>query len=653
MRKLYKGQTPSFLKEIVQEKNYKFSNNSQSRKDWRNIVSKFRKQLHEVLSVETNNMCAYCETSLVGGSNIEHILPKSQFPELMFEWENLTMICQQCNSRKTDRTLPINPFTDNPHDHFSYDQTGRIFPETASGAEVIDILSLNRLPLIESRLKTIELITILITKNQKSSINKKNIANYWGCIEYLFYINFAVATEPKLVKSINESNFKVVSNNKFYKNKFTNWLDFDLDQHSNENIKKYRQKKILIENIHIKNFKSVKDITIKFGNLLNETVPSIILIGENGTGKSSILQAIVLGLLTQKSLDNNKRLKLKNEYLRIDNGNNFTQEGSIEIKLTDIENPTKLTFNTQNTELLTSGRKMPVLAYGSTRLLSKTTLINEITNGLNIENLFNSRHELIDAEAWLLSLSDKEFKYVSDLVLREILMLKENETISRSHNKILIKPANIQLNSWSDGYKSVLSLVCDILYNMQSLWKQEVREINDYSGVVIIDEIEQHLHPSWKQEIIPRLKTVFPQIQFIISTHDPLCIQNTLKNEVFIVSKNETNETMLEQADVPSGIYIDKLLTGKWFSLQTTLDKETIIELKDYQKSVLSGSNKKEILDRQTILNNKLGVYADNTFWGIYRELIRETEMKEKVFFDDEEKIEIKLKIKDILNKKK
>jgi len=652
MRKLYKQPKPIFIEEIEWYQSSEGDKFKSIKNGWQKFMSKYRKQLVDVLSIETNNMCAYCETSLVGSGNIEHIMPKSLFPEGMYDWNNLTLICPQCNSRKTNRILPINPYLDEPSNHFSFENNGQITPKTAKGAEVIDVLSLNRTELYNSRLKTIRFITDLIDKNDIAYINRDNFDAYWGCIEFIFKTELNKERLSFSKENIPLSKPKISSGNLRTKSKFTNWLEFDLDNEENDDIKKYRQKKLLIESIHIKNFKSIKDVKFEFGDLLGETVPSLILIGENGTGKSSILQSIVLGLLGQKSLDKKKKGKLSNEYLRICKEENITK-GSIEIKLTDLADPIKLTFNSKTVKLTTSGRKMPVLAYGSTRLLSKKVPFNKSTNGLNIENLFNSKFELIGAEAWLLSLSDEEFKYVCELVLRDILMLKEHETIIRNENKILIHPANIDLNLWSDGYKSVISLVCDILYNMQNLWKKEVRAINDYSGIVIIDEVEQHLHPTWKQEIIPRLKSVFPQIQFIIATHDPLCIQNTSTSEVFLLSKEENNETKLHHADVPSGLNIDKLLTGKWFSLQTTFDKQTIQDLTEYQRAVLLSESEEELTAKQNGLNKKLGAYADNSFWGLYRESIRELEMNEKVFFEADEKEEIKKKIKSVLQNKR
>ena len=78
--------------------------------------------------------------------------------------------------------------------------------------------------------------------------------------------------------------------------------------------------------------------------------------------------------------------------------------------------------------------------------------------------------------------------------------------------------------SLGDGYKSVVTFVLDML----SWWflKQQQEERNgeptDLSGIVLIDEIEQHLHPKWQRTIISKLVSSFPDVQFITTTHSPL-----------------------------------------------------------------------------------------------------------------------------------
>ncbi|GAA4910488.1 hypothetical protein GCM10023313_12040 [Mucilaginibacter defluvii] len=89
------------------------------------------------------------------------------------------------------------------------------------------------------------------------------------------------------------------------------------------------------------------------------------------------------------------------------------------------------------------------------------------------------------------------------------------------------------------GYKRIFSMVIDIAYRSYIL-----NEGLESHGIVLIDEVELHLHPTLQQDILQRLKRTFPNIQFIITTHSPLVISNFRADQHNIVIKlnNEGNE---------------------------------------------------------------------------------------------------------------
>ncbi len=94
------------------------------------------------------------------------------------------------------------------------------------------------------------------------------------------------------------------------------------------------------------------------------------------------------------------------------------------------------------------------------------------------------------------------------------------------------------LDNKSDGEKSIITLIADIAYNL-SLAKDFVNndDFLDSPGIVLIDEIETHLHPNWQRKIIPILTTIFPNIQFFITTHSPQII-SSIKSECVFAMEN-------------------------------------------------------------------------------------------------------------------
>lgn len=117
------------------------------------------------LSEETTRRCAYCDSALgsTTSGDIEHILPRKHRPELVVEWANLTLACQQCNRNKSDyysAELPlVNPYEDSPHQHLVY--FGPIVharPESHRGRLTIERLKLCRMGLAERRGERIQTI---------------------------------------------------------------------------------------------------------------------------------------------------------------------------------------------------------------------------------------------------------------------------------------------------------------------------------------------------------------------------------------------------------------------------------------------------------------------------------------------------------------
>lgn len=98
----------------------------------------------------------------------------------------------------------------------------------------------------------------------------------------------------------------------------------------------------------------------------------------------------------------------------------------------------------------------------------------------------------------------------------------------------------IAINQLSDGYKSMLSLVADIAYRMAVLNPQLLGNvINQTDGIVLIDEVDMHLHPKCQWKIIAALQTIFPKVQFIAATHSPILIASCKNGQLIHVEKDE------------------------------------------------------------------------------------------------------------------
>ena len=101
------------------------------------------------------------------------------------------------------------------------------------------------------------------------------------------------------------------------------------------------------------------------------------------------------------------------------------------------------------------------------------------------------------------------------------------------------------MNEMSDGFKNTLSMIGDIAYRMAVLNPQLGESVLEKTpGIILIDEIDLHLHPEWQQTILKDLQTVFPMVQFIVTSHAPAVINSVKKESIRILDNGKVYQPM-------------------------------------------------------------------------------------------------------------
>nr|WP_255562948.1 AAA family ATPase [Herbaspirillum sp. ASV7] len=110
------------------------------------------------------------------------------------------------------------------------------------------------------------------------------------------------------------------------------------------------------------------------------------------------------------------------------------------------------------------------------------------------------------------------------------------------------------------------------------------------SGIVLLDEMDEHLHPKWQKTLVPTLRRLLPNIQFVTTTHSPLAIVNTRPGEIFATRlKNAVAELVPDALPSPDGRGANELLLGEWFGLASTVDSSSEKLLQRYRKAFKEG----------------------------------------------------------------
>ena len=168
-----------------------------------------------------------------------------------------------------------------------------------------------------------------------------------------------------------------------------------------------------------------------------------------------------------------------------------------------------------------------------------------------------------------------------------LLPRADGAKFTRRAGRIYVETPGIKdtLDTLSSGYQAVLALALDIMSVMRLGWK----DMASAEGIVLIDEVDAHLHPRWKMRIVQRLREVFPRMQFIATSHEPLTLRGLEREEVAVL-KRALNGTVgaitSDSADFPSPklMRVDQLLTSELFGLNSTEDLAIDTLFEEYYK---------------------------------------------------------------------
>lgn len=538
---------------------------------------------------------------------------------LAYEWSNLLFACRDCNRMKAARfpisgtravigalgvvleeeqPLLLDPCRDYPQEHLVYLDNGNVVSETKRGQVTIEVLGLNRLSLVKKRrdahqevqraIETIDKIPLygmhmpslmleeFIQPEAEYAAIRRQFVRSW--IEEHQHL---VVTDPKLSRI---ATFLEAKDHRFSKQMVSkirrSWASFSGRQQSysieasprQESKEAYFSGAKRIERIEIRDFKGIEKLDL--------TVPSqsereswMMLLGENGAGKSTVLQAVALALMgerhaNQLGLDASRFLRLGSP----------KKQGSVRVHVTNV-GPIELTFARGSSRFQVRPRSPKVLlnAYGATRLLPRAAKRDSSdAKHIRIKNLFDPTHPLQDAEAWLSdpqTLSDEKFHDISAAIV-QLLMLPEDTSISRERGKVEVEVhgSRTSLQDLSDGYQSMVALLADIAIGTSEYWPR----LAEAEGIVLLDEIEVHLHPTWKISIVERLRRACPNLSFLVTTHDPLCLKGLGPGEIVVLRRDEHHRIYAE-SDIPSVDHLrsDQLLTSFLFNLPSTRSSAT------------------------------------------------------------------------------
>lgn len=584
-------------------------------------------------------------------ANAQNLSQKKQSSDhygwFAYEWRNLFPACARCNRTKRsffpvrgpranilsawddaerdEKTLLLNPCKDKPYKHLEFDWDGNVFGKTEIGKYTIKTVGLNRPDLISARSEHFSTLRRSVSEIYQLSSHPyserifsplekhlKDDSPFSGCCLILLYQAICGTTKSE---GLTPPSFEKFAKRfpQFFKNMDSeNWLTLapnpsrgkadqvielhPIEQRSRSEASYRHSASAQITRIEIENFKGISKLHLDLPKSTPSSgfAPCTMLIGENATGKSSVLQAVALCLMDDQL---RKQLKLKPQQYLPREKQGWKYEGLKEARVTiyfDSTPPAELFIKPTDTEFTPNREYVPtkqIFGFGANRQFgnaSRRTLKKD-----NIHSLFDTTKLLSPPTEWLKGIDNETFFSVARAI-REVLALPREDTIIRNdEGQIFVKAHGIEtpIENLSDGYRSLFCMIINIMRELISYWGN----LENASGVALIDEIEIHMHPRWKMRVVAALRRAMPRMQIIATTHDPLCLRGLETGEVQVLYR-DSKEQIQSFDDLPNVklLRAEQLLTSEYFGLNSTSDPDLDLTIKnlayDHQKKGLGGT---------------------------------------------------------------
>lgn len=347
-----------------------------------------------------------------------------------------------------------------------------------------------------------------------------------------------------------------------------------------------------INQIHLKNFRCYEDVEIEFHPRFN------IFVGINGTGKSSALEALriaigalFLGVDKYKdkiaspgiSQDDVRLSRLEQQYPVVISSKGMIEDFSADGASRTVEIEWERSLTTKGGATRSANAKemkeasvrmqeairkhkeihnIPLVAYYSTdRFKKEKKDVGVEPDGSRLRGYYNALDPLTNIKFFL------DLYYTETLSALQhdtpsVILQAVNEAVKKcvncddlmfdiKHQELLLiqhdTHQGMPFHLLSDGVRSMLALVMEIAFRCYLLNPHLGKEAALLtSGVVLIDEIDLHLHPAWQKRVVKDLQAAFPHIQFIVTTHAPLVIGSLRDGKIFTIKDNQVYDFPLQ-----------------------------------------------------------------------------------------------------------
>ncbi len=335
-----------------------------------------------------------------------------------------------------------------------------------------------------------------------------------------------------------------------------------------------------------------------------------LLLGNNGMGKSSALKAIALALMTP--VIESTGYRPYSIVRRMVRDKQAGERGSTDVTARVVLNPQdvattsgvagerrtlKAIFEQKGTTemLRTAGAGDPIwdpmfdedsaafffVGYGASRTVESS---EKADPGLRfrsrhlrydrVAGLFEEHATLIPLVTWLPDLEndkpghyDQVFDLINRLLPGRTRFLNE---IEKGEYLFYHRGSTVPFGALSDGFRAYIGWICDLLHQVSANCPPGMK-LADNRGIVLIDEIDLHLHPEWQLSVLPTVSRALPNLQFICTSHSPIVAGTVESTNLLLVVPDGDNAAKLARSETEiHGLTADQILMSPHFGLAST-----------------------------------------------------------------------------------
>jgi len=314
----------------------------------------------------------------------------------------------------------------------------------------------------------------------------------------------------------------------------------------------YEGDKMKVESLNIKGIGGIKELSLNFNEGVN------VICGANGIGKTTILDVIADAFsIGTRNIRRNVSVPEGEYIINFDTTSLATRE--IVKAFSPTEYPQRLGGMREAKYLLNFStlrdikyRKLEGIPGDVTR--ASHDMANMAVSGVRADDIkgwFTNRY--------VFSLQSQGFSKVMrenlDIAIQVFSIMDSTinfEYVDSHSLDIMISTpkGTIYFEYLSSGYKTCIYIILGILKELEYRFYDSPITYNDFEGIILIDEIDLHLHPTWQAQLVKALKTIFIKAQIIATTHSPSILQSLNKDEIIAMGLNENGNTIVKDLEL-------------------------------------------------------------------------------------------------------